>query len=192
MRMRTAVPAIALAATVALGAVAPGFAAETGGAGTGNSRQGEKVANIRKLVHIMSGKQMKDMMDTMFESSRRAIEARMPPDAKEDLEARKVVHEFMKSASLGEKDLEEMMDLMIPFYDKFLDEADVGALVQFYESPAGKKFVQVMPRMMAEMMPQLMGWMMDKLKGPTEELQRKLKEIQEKKAKEMPAAGPPG
>lgn len=188
MKKWSAVLAVVVAAIVA----SPGFAAENAGAGDGTARQKEKIENIRKLVHIMSGKQMKDMMDTMFQSSFRAIEAQMPPDAKEDPEAKRVLMDYVKSISLGEKDLEEMMDLMIPYYDKYLDDADIGALVQFYESPAGKKFVQVMPRMTMEMMPRIMGWTMEKLKGPTEELRKKLEAIEKKSGKEPPAVGPNG
>ncbi len=188
MRKWAGVLAVVLAAVV----VPPGFAAEkeTGGAGT--ARHEDKVANIRKLLHVMSGKQMKDMMDKMLQSSFRAVEARMPPDAREDPEAKRVLQEFMKSASLTEKDLEEMMDLMIPYYDKYLDDADIGALVQFYESPAGKKFVRVMPEMMVEMMPGIMTWQMEKLKGPAEALRKRLEGIDEKRKKEKAEAGPQG
>lgn len=183
MKIRKVVAAV----VVALCAAWPGFAAESAAPAAGHE---EKIANIRKLVHIMSGKQMKDMMDTMFESTFRAIEARMPPEAREDPEAKRIVQEFLKSASLSEKDLEEMMDLMIPYYDKYLDDADIGAVVRFYESPAGKKLVRVMPEMMAEMLPQIMGWTMEKLKGPAEELRRKLEAIEERRRKETPAGGP--
>ena len=188
MKTWAGVVAVVLAAVI----VSPGFAAEkeTGGAGT--ARHEEKVANIRKLLHVMSGKQMKDMMDKMLQSSFRAVEAQMPRDAKEDPDAKQVLQEFMKSASLTEKDLEEMMDLMIPYYDKYLDDADIGALVQFYESPAGKKFVRVMPEMMVEMMPAIMAWQMEKLKTPMEALRKRLEGIEEKRKKEKPAAGPQG
>lgn len=188
MKKWSAVLAVVAAAVIA----SPGFAAEKGSAGDGTPRHEEKIANIRKLVHIMSGKQMKDMMDKMFQSSFRAIEAQMPPDAKEDPEAKQVLQDYMKSMSLGEKDLEEMMDLMIPYYDKYLDDADVAALVRFYESPAGKKFVRVMPEMMTEMMPEIMGWTMEKLKGPVETLREKLEAIQERRKKGTPEASPQG
>lgn len=188
MKKWAGVLAVVLAAVI----VSPGFAVETETDGAATARHEEKIRNIRKLVHIMSGKQLKDMMDSMMRSSLEAVEARMPRDAKEDPEAKQVLDEYMKSLSLAEKDLEEMMDLMIPYYDKYLDDADIGALVQFYESPAGKKFVRVMPEMMVEMMPQIMSWTMEKLKGPTEALRKRLEAIEEKRRKERPAAGPQG
>lgn len=190
MKRRAGVLAVVLAAAVA----APGFAAEkvTGGAGT--ARHEEKVANIRKLVHIMSGKQMKDMMDKMLASSLQMMESQIPADALADPETKQAFDDYMKSLSLTEKDLEEMLDLMIPFYDKYLDEADIAGLVRFYESPSGKNFIRVMPEMMTEMMPRIMGWQMEKLKGPMETLRKRLEGIeqQQKKKKDAPAAGPQG
>ena len=188
MKTWAGVVAVVLAAVI----VSPGFAAEkeTGGAGT--ARHQEKVANIRKLLHVMSGKQMKDMMDKALQSSLEAIESQMPADAQADPEMRQALDEYLKSLSLTEKDLEEMLDLMIPFYDKYLDEADVAALVRFYESPAGRNFIRVMPEMMTEMMPQIMGRQMDKVKGAMEMFRIRLEEIKKNKGRETPAAGPQG
>jgi len=181
-----------LAVVLAAAFISPVFAAEKGGADVETARHKEKLENIRKLVHIMSGKQMKDMMDKMLQSSLQAIETRMPTDAQADPEMKQALADYMKSLSLTEKDLEEMLDLMVPFYDRYLDEADIAALVRFYESPAGKNFIRVMPEMMTEMMPQIMGWQMEKMKGPMETLRKRLEGIEQKQKKEMPAVGPNG
>lgn len=181
-----------LAVVVTLCAVPRGFAGDAAAAGAAKAGHDEKIANIRKLVHIMTGKQMKDMMDKALQSSLQAIESQMPADAQASPEMRQALDEYLKSLSLTEKDLEEMLDLMIPFYDKYLDEADIAELVRFYESPAGKKFIRVMPGMMTEMMPQIMGWQMEKMKGPMETLRKRLEGIEQKQKKEMPAVGPNG
>ncbi len=186
MRRFAVVPAVVLAAVLA----SPAFAADEAAGGTDSARHDAKIANIRKLVHIMSGKQMKDMMDAGLQSSLKALEAQMPADAMADPETRQALDEYLKSLSFTEKDLEEMLDLMIPVYDKHLDEADVAALVAFYESPAGKNFVRVMPDMMTEVMPWIMGWQMEKLKGPMEMLRKRLEGIQEKRMKGTRGADP--
>lgn len=188
MRSRMAVLAVVAAALAA----SPGFASETGAAGGRTAANADKVANIRKLVHIMSGKQMKEMMDKMLSASFRAVEAQMPAETREDPEARRILQEFIQSAWLGEKELEEMMELMVPYYDKYLEDADIEALVRFYESPAGKKFVRVMPEMMVEMMPEILAWQMEKMKGPVEALRKKIEAIEERTKKEGPAEGARG
>ncbi len=185
MKTWAGILAVVLAAAVA----PPAFAADNAAVGQG-ARHDEKLANIRKLVHIMSGKQMKDMMDAGLQSSLEALEAQMPADAMADPEMKQALDEYLKSLSFTEKDLEEMLDLMIPVYDRHLGEDDVAALVAFYESPAGKNFIRVMPGMMAEVMPRIMGWQMEKMKGPMETLRKKLEAIEKKKRTGPPAAGP--
>lgn len=188
MKRWTGVLAVVLAVVV----VSPGIAAETGRAEAGTARHKEKIESIRKLVHIMSGKQLKDMTDKMLQSSLQTIESQMPADAQADPEMKQAFDDYMKSLSLTEKDLEEMLDLMIPYYDKYLDEADIGELVKFYESAAGKKFIRVMPEMMAEMMPQIINWELEKMKAPMEALRKRLEGIEEKRKKDTPGAGPQG
>ncbi len=179
-----------LAAVAMLWAAPPALAADKAAGGAEDARHDAKIANIRKLVHIMSGKQLKDMMDAGLQTSIEAIEAQMPADAMADPESKQALDEYLKSLSFTEKDLEEMLDLMIPVYDRHLGEDDVAALVAFYESPAGKNFIRVMPGMMAEVMPRIMGWQMEKMKGPMETLRKKLEAIEKKKGKEPPAVGP--
>jgi hypothetical protein len=183
MKIREGVLAVVVAAIVA----SQGFAAET--AAPAAAGHDGKIANIRKLVHIMSGRQMKDAMAKTLESSRRAIESQMPADV--DPEEKRAFDDYMKSLEPTEKDLEEMLDLMIPYYDKYLDDADVAALVRFYESPAGRKYIRVLPEMMAEMMPRLMDRQMETMRNAMEAYRKRLEEIK-KKGTGTPAVGPNG
>lgn len=188
MKQWIGILAVVLAAVV----VSPGIAGAKEPDGAAAARHDEKIANVRKLVHVLSGKQLKDMTDKMVRSTLEAMESRMPPDARDDPETRQALDEYMKSLSPGEKDLEEMLDFMVPYYDKYLDEADIAELVRFYESPAGKNLIRVMPEMMGEMMPQLIRWQMEKLKGPMETLQKRLEAIGKKKSGEAPPSAPQG
>jgi hypothetical protein len=49
-----------------------------------------------------------------------------------------------------ELDAKEIIDLMIPVYDKHLSLEDLKAVNAFYATPAGKRFAQAMPVMSAE------------------------------------------
>ncbi len=187
MRRWAGVLAIVVAAVVA----SPASAAETAAAGPDAARHEAKIANIRKLVHITSGKQIKEMMDKTFDTAFETVEAGVPQEAKEDPEVKAAVQEFLKSA-FSEKDIDEQLDLMIPYFDKYLDDADVAELVRFYEGPTGKKAIRVMPEMMAELMPAIMSWQYERIKGPLKTFKKKLEAIQERKGKEPPAIGPNG
>jgi uncharacterized protein len=47
---------------------------------------------------------------------------------------------------------EFVMERLVPIYDQYLSHEDIKALIVFYESPLGKKLLQVMPRMSQESM----------------------------------------
>lgn len=53
---------------------------------------------------------------------------------------------------------EFVMERLIPIYDQYLSHEDIKALIGFYESPLGKKLLQVMPRMSQESMIAGQNW----------------------------------
>jgi len=46
--------------------------------------------------------------------------------------------------------LDELIDAIVPIYQRHLTKADVGAIVAFYSSPVGQKLLREQPAMMAE------------------------------------------
>ena len=53
---------------------------------------------------------------------------------------------------LQTKDLSQaILDAAVPIYDKYLSDDDIKSLIQFYESPAGRKLAAVTPALMAEL-----------------------------------------
>lgn len=51
-----------------------------------------------------------------------------------------------------ELDANELMDNLIPVYQKHLSEEDIHAILAFYTTPAGKKLISVQPIIMQESM----------------------------------------
>jgi len=73
--------------------------------------------------------------------------------------------------------MDEMMQAMVPAYEKHLNKGDIDNLVAFYSSPTGAKLLREMPAMMAEamqdMMPILTKYMesvQDRLKKQTDDM----------------------
>jgi uncharacterized protein len=66
----------------------------------------------------------------------------------------------------------DMLDDMVPVYQKHLTKTDVDAMVTFYSSPTGKKILHEMPAMTAEgmraMQPRLLQIMNDSVKKAQE------------------------
>lgn len=51
-----------------------------------------------------------------------------------------------------EFNVEQLVDLLVPVYQKQFTEEDVKAFLEFYQSPAGKKLVEKQPAIMQESM----------------------------------------
>ncbi len=49
-------------------------------------------------------------------------------------------------------DPDELVELIVPIYDRHLDHQDIRAIIRFYESPAGKKLILVQPRIVRDSM----------------------------------------
>src|SRR5438270_9989040 len=45
---------------------------------------------------------------------------------------------------------EELIDLVIPIYDKYYTRAEIHDLTAFYQSPVGQKTIKVLPKLSAE------------------------------------------
>ena len=91
--------------------------------------------------------------------------------------------------------IEEMMQAMVPAYQRHFTHSEIQELIQFYKSPLGKKMIDEMPKLMTDgmqaMMPIMQNWMdtqMTELKASTEEYAKTLKE--EKKAPPAPKTKP--
>nr|WP_246534888.1 DUF2059 domain-containing protein [Wohlfahrtiimonas chitiniclastica] len=51
-----------------------------------------------------------------------------------------------------EFNVDQLIDLLVPVYQKEFTEADVKAFLEFYQSPAGKKMIEKQPVIMQESM----------------------------------------
>lgn len=98
----------------------------------------QKQKDIRKLLKITgSGELGTQVMAQMIGNMKKAM-----PQVPE-----KFWGDFMK-----EVHTDELIDLIVPVYDHNLSQGDVTELIRFYESPTGKKFVSVLPKITQESM----------------------------------------
>lgn len=68
---------------------------------------------------------------------------------------------------------EALLDLIVPVYEKHLAEADVDELIKFFSSPAGKRFVEKQPLILADTMQAGEAWGQNLAKEVLEELKKK-------------------
>lgn len=100
----------------------------------------QKLADIRKLLEVTGGNKMADdMFDQLAESLKSSGNG----------PSEKLLQEFRK-----EFDINQINDIAIAAYDKYLAAEDIKAILAFYESPAGKRMVEAMPNIMGDMIAQ--------------------------------------
>jgi uncharacterized protein len=56
----------------------------------------------------------------------------------------------LADAAFQEFPTDDLIDAMVPIYQRHLTKSDLDAIVTFYDSPAGKKLLQEQPAMMSE------------------------------------------
>jgi hypothetical protein len=99
---------------------------------------------MAQMVEAMA-KPMHQMMHEQFLENR----DKLSPDFEERMN--KMMDDNMKGFPW-----DEMLDSMIPVYQKHLTKGDVDALVAFYASPTGQKILREMPSITAEAMQSMM------------------------------------
>jgi hypothetical protein len=105
-----------------------------------------KEAAIRRLMKVSGGENVTAAIPQILQSIQAAMDKRYPPS---DEHARKMTAALLRKlgARLASKDF---LDQMVPIYDKFFNDEDIAAMIEFYESPAGRKMAQSMPSITQE------------------------------------------
>jgi len=125
----------------------------------------EMMANMLEAM----AKPMHDMMHQEYLKDK----DRLPPDFEE--RTTKEMNDLWKNMPF-----DEMMQAMVPAYEKHLTKGDLQAMTAFYSSPAGQKLLMQMPAIMSEGMQDVMPIIsryMDSVKAHfQDEIQQALKQ----------------
>lgn len=105
-----------------------------------------KEAAIRKLQELRGDRRnANQLMDTMVNSMKPLMAKALPPGDYRD-KLLELFFDRLRSKNLAQ----DVLDEAVPIYDKYLSDDEIKALIQFYESPLGRKLVDITPAMMAE------------------------------------------
>jgi len=105
-----------------------------------------KEAAIRKLQELRGDRRnANQLMDTMVNSMKPLMTKALPPGEYRD-QLIELFFERLRSKNLAE----DILDEAVPIYDRYLSADEIRALIEFYESPVGRKLVDVTPQLMAE------------------------------------------
>ena len=106
----------------------------------------EKEAAIRKLFEIQGTRQsMGQVLAGMSANMKPMLSKMLPPGDYQD----KLIPLFFERFQTKMK-ADDLIELLIPVYDKYLSKEDIDGLAQFYQTPVGKKMVSVLPQLAVE------------------------------------------
>jgi hypothetical protein len=105
-----------------------------------------KEADIRRLLDITgAGTLATQTMDQMEKDMRPLIANALPAgDYRE-----KLLDLFFEKFH-SKRDPAELINLVVPVYDKYLSDDDIKGLIQLYQTPIGRKVIEVLPKVASE------------------------------------------
>jgi len=134
---------------------------------------------MKQMVEAMS-KPLHNMVHEDYMKNR----GKLPPDFEARMD--KIMDDMLMSMPF-----DEMMDAMVPTYQKHFTRGELDALTAFYSSPTGQKILREMPAIMSEAMESMMPIMRKNIERMTEDVQQQaaemLKESRQNGARRTPA-----
>jgi uncharacterized protein len=106
----------------------------------------QKEADIRRLLQVMgTERNMTQVMANMETNIRPLLTSSFPAG-----EYRERLIQLFFEKFHSKIDMQELIGLAIPVYDKYLSDSDIKALIDFYSTPLGQKVINVLPNIISE------------------------------------------
>jgi len=133
---------------------------------------------LDKMIEAMS-KPMQQMIHEQCEKDK----DKLPPDCEGQMN--KIIGDMWKRMPW-----DEMLQAMVPAYQKHFTKGDIDALVAFYGSPTGQKVLREMPAITGEAMQSMMPILRRQMDQMTQRIQQQAEEWAKSHEKE-PGQAPP-
>jgi uncharacterized protein len=132
-------------------------------------------ADVEKYLEVTHARQMMDQMveamakpmDQMVHEQYLKHKDVLPPDYEQH--AKKSMHEM-----LSEMPWDQMIQAMMPAYQKHFTKGDLDALTAFYSTPTGQKVLREMPGLVADSMQVTIPLMQQHLQKVTAHMQQEM------------------
>ena len=138
----------------------------------------EDVEKYLQAVH--SSDMMQKMLDAMSKPMQQMVhdqflknKDRLPPDFEARMNT--IINDQFKDMPF-----DQMIEAMVPAYQKHFTKGDMDALVVFYSSPTGQKLLREMPAITAESMQSMMPIMRQHMDAVNQRIQQDLAEMLKK------------
>ncbi|MGA2901723.1 MAG: DUF2059 domain-containing protein [Candidatus Acidiferrales bacterium] len=135
-------------------------------------------ADVERFLDAMHTRDMtKSMMNAMTVQMHKMVheqvlkQPNLPADSEERLNK-------LTDSVYKEMPVDELIDVMIPVYQKHFTKGDMDALVAFYSSPTGEKMVKEMPAIMSESMQAASGILQEMMAKMTQRVNDEIAQMQ--------------
>jgi uncharacterized protein len=131
--------------------------------------------DVQRYLEVMHSREMMtQVVDAMIKPMHQMLHEQYMKDKDKlpaDFEPRmnKLLDEYMKSFPW-----DEMLQSMIPIYQKHFTKGDIDAIVAFYSAPTGQKLLKEMPQMLSESMQSMMPLLQKQMAAMQERVQEEV------------------
>lgn len=113
-----------------------------------------KEADIRRLMDVIGAKALiGQVMDGMVNNLKPLMVNSLPPGDYRDNLVELFFEKFRSRV-----DTQQLVDLAVPGYDKYLSDEEIRGLIAFYQTPLGQKALEVLPKLSVELQTQGQKW----------------------------------
>jgi hypothetical protein len=134
--------------------------------------------DVQKYLEVMHSREMMaQMVEAMSKPMHQMIHEQFLKDKDKlppDFEARmnKTMDDTMKSFPW-----DEMLQSMVPVYQKHFTKGDISALTTFYGTPTGQKVLRELPAISAEAMQSMMPLLQKQMEGMNQRIQQEVAQV---------------
>ena len=134
-----------------------------------------KTADIRKLLELTGAKKNAvEFAQQLGAYLKDMLQKRLPAGVNSQQIGETVVAKL--TAHLGS---DEMIVRLIPIYDKAFSGEEIKSIIQFYESPAGKRLLEATPQVMEDANIVSEAWIKELIPEIMEQMQEQFPELKE-------------
>lgn len=113
-----------------------------------------KEADIRRLMDVIGAKALiRQLMDGMVNNLKPLMVNSLPPGDYRDNLVELFFEKFRSRV-----DTQQLVDMAVPGYDKYLSDEEIRGLIAFYQTPLGQKALEVLPKLSVELQTQGQKW----------------------------------
>lgn len=141
-----------------------------------------EVMHSREMVSKMIDAMMKPMHQMLHEQYEKDKD-KLPADF--EMRMDKVLDDYLKGFPW-----DDVVQSMVPVYQKHFTKGDIDSLVAFYSTPTGQKLIRELPEITAESMQVMMPILKQRIEAMTQKLQLQVAEMM-KESEPRPAKNPP-